>query len=389
MHLIQGDIFLGAVFLEAPGSFGGQAQKSLDGLAGLSPGLELQHLAHEHQGDNEGRGLEIDRHFPGLTPEGGGEDAGKELGYDAIDVGYGHAQADEGEHVQAAVDDGFNPPDQKGPAAPEDHRRSQAQLHPTPDVMGRQTFQEGLKSRKHDAHGNVDQGDGEHQGHPEAAPHVHQLGIFLFFGVDGAGFQGHAALGAGARAVLHHFRVHGAGILGAGREGFRFGPFQGHAAFGTGTGLFLADFRVHGTGVDLSPRGRRLLLRGGRFFQRLFRRPKKHTALGTPGHGLFDFGVHGTGQIGTWDLLALCGQRSFSFFGFFRLFAALKVPLRLIPKQFQAPGTAEGVILALIRGLKGTVRLYRHAADRVPRRSLIGGIHACHLDMKGISFNRR
>ena len=69
MHLFQGDIFFGAVLPEAPGGFGSQAQKSLDRGAGLSPGLELQHLAQEHQGDDEGRGLEIDPHLPRLTSE--------------------------------------------------------------------------------------------------------------------------------------------------------------------------------------------------------------------------------------------------------------------------------------------------------------------------------
>ncbi|MNN51788.1 hypothetical protein D3C81_1664490 [compost metagenome] len=66
------------------------------------------------------------------------------------------------------------------------------------------------------AHGQHGDDHGQRQGPPEAPGEVLQLRVFLFLQLGQHRLQGHAALGAGARAYLADFRVHGAGVFGGG-----------------------------------------------------------------------------------------------------------------------------------------------------------------------------
>ena len=221
LDLLQGDVCFGAACPNPPGGLGGQSQQGLDGGAGLAAGLEFQHLAQQHQGDDEGRGLEIDRHLTGAAAEGGREDAGRQLGHQAIEVGHADAQADEGEHVQAAVHQGLPEAHEERPAGPEHRGGGERELHPAPGLGGSQALQ-GLP-REHAAHGDDDEGDGQRHGRPEAPAHVDKFGVFFFLGGHGAGLQGHAALGARAGAILDHLRVHGAGVSPGWGRFLRFG----------------------------------------------------------------------------------------------------------------------------------------------------------------------
>ena len=98
------------------------------------------------------------------------------------------------------------------------------------------------------AHRDRQQRRGEDDADPEAAGHVAEFGIFFLRRSDRAGLEGHAADGARSGLGAHDFRMHRAGVFGAGRGERRLG-FKGHAAGGAGSGLGLADFGAHGADV--------------------------------------------------------------------------------------------------------------------------------------------
>ncbi len=66
---------------------------------------QLQDLAEQHERDNHGRGFEVNGHRSTLVAEGGREDLRRQRGDDAVHVGDADAERDQGEHVEAAVDE--------------------------------------------------------------------------------------------------------------------------------------------------------------------------------------------------------------------------------------------------------------------------------------------
>jgi hypothetical protein len=60
-----------------------------------------------------------------------------------------------------------------------------------------------------------------------------------------------------------------------------------------------------------------------------------------------------------------------------------QIPLRLVLKQFQAPGTAEKILAFIGKPLR-IIWLHQHAADRIPESIFVGGSHACHHDVEKI-----
>ena len=126
----QRDIFFRAVIPEPPGGLRGQAQERLDRTTGLAPGAELEHLAEEDEGRDHRRRLEVDRRLAAVAPEGVREDVRKERRDHTVAVGRADADGDEGEHVEAAVDEGGPAALEERPAAPEDHWGGQSELDP-------------------------------------------------------------------------------------------------------------------------------------------------------------------------------------------------------------------------------------------------------------------
>ena len=129
-HPVEGDVLLGAAVKKSAGELGGVPEQHLDGAAGLAPGTQLKHLSQEHEGGDDRRGLKVDGDLAAVAPERGREEVGKEHGDDAIEEGGPGADSDQGEHVQAAVDE-------RGPAtlkerqpAPQDYRGRQGELDP-------------------------------------------------------------------------------------------------------------------------------------------------------------------------------------------------------------------------------------------------------------------
>ena len=105
------DFLVGAVGSDAAGGFRGEVEQRANGAAGLLARTQFQDLAEQHEHHDDGSGLEIDRNRPVSVAEAGGEDARGERGDDAVEPGCACAERDQGEHVEAAVDD-------RVPAAP-------------------------------------------------------------------------------------------------------------------------------------------------------------------------------------------------------------------------------------------------------------------------------
>jgi hypothetical protein len=61
--LFQRDLGLGAVIAYQASARRSEIQQRPDGAAGSRPSAQLEHLAEQHQGDDDRRRLEIDRHF--------------------------------------------------------------------------------------------------------------------------------------------------------------------------------------------------------------------------------------------------------------------------------------------------------------------------------------
>ena len=103
---------------------------------------------------------------------------------DAVEPGCACAERDQGEHVEATVDDGVPASGQQGPADPEEHRRGEDELEPV-----------GVGQAQAVAHVERDDRKRETEAHPETPSHVDEFGIGLGFGGDRDWFEGHAADG--------------------------------------------------------------------------------------------------------------------------------------------------------------------------------------------------
>ena len=198
-----------------------QLQQQAQRGSSTAPGAQLQHLAEQHQGGDGGRALEVVQGDGRAGPGGrAAEDAGRHGRRHAVEVGDRDPEADQGEHVQAAVDDGGPAALEEGEGAPQHHRAGQRQLQPAEPGGG-----------GHWREGQDDQRRGEECAHNQAARHVAELAVIVRPGGHRPRFQRHAARGTGAGTRLVHFRVHRAGVPrggAAGACGSRVGSVPGH-----------------------------------------------------------------------------------------------------------------------------------------------------------------
>jgi hypothetical protein len=120
----------------------------------------------------------------------------------AVDVGDAGAEADQGEHVGAAVDEGRPEALEEWEAAVEDDGGGERELKPrqiqapAADPHDEDEVLENVRP-EHAAHGECEERSGENDADPEATGHVAEFGIGLFRGGGyRARFEGHAADGA-------------------------------------------------------------------------------------------------------------------------------------------------------------------------------------------------
>ena len=207
------DVRVGVISGNATGSAGGEAEQGPDSRAGLGAGFELEHLAEQDEDDDDGGGLKVEAEVAGHIAEGGGKQAGRDDGGEAIDVGGAGAKGNKGKHVEAAMDDGGVAALKKGPASPEDDGRGEEELEPGESGVLEEDV-EGVVGEEAEHH-DGEQGEGEAEADPEPLGHADELGVGGVGG-GGAGLESHAADRAGAGRFADDLGVHGAGVLGAG-----------------------------------------------------------------------------------------------------------------------------------------------------------------------------
>ncbi len=158
--------------------FGGQAEELLDRGAGPAARAQLEHLAEQHQRDDDRRRLEVDRDLAAVLAERGGEDAGEQRGDQAVDVGDADAEPDQREHVEAPVPHRLDGAHEERPGRPEADRRREQRARATYARAARAEREIGwpgsMSPIASTTSGTVSDG-----GEPEAPRHVAQLGVLL------------------------------------------------------------------------------------------------------------------------------------------------------------------------------------------------------------------
>ena len=208
---VERDFFVAAVFFHPARGGRRELEQRLDGARGRLARAQFQHLADRHQHGDHAGGFEIDRDAATRSAEGGREDAGREGGDQAVEIGHARAHADEREHVEVAREQRLVAAHEERPAGPQHHRRGEGEL----DVVGVCLCQP--RAGRHEMAAPFDCHDGERQrqADPEAACHVGQFGIGAGVGGGELGLERHTADWAGAGTDLADLRMHRAGVDGA------------------------------------------------------------------------------------------------------------------------------------------------------------------------------
>ena len=135
LNVLKRDFLFAAIRADDPRRFRRQIQQRADRISGPFPGAEFQYLAEQYENHDHGRSLEIDADMASGIAESRWKDARRDGRDDTERIGRANAHGDEREHVQAAVDDGFDATDQERPSRPEDDRRRQHELGPSRDSL--------------------------------------------------------------------------------------------------------------------------------------------------------------------------------------------------------------------------------------------------------------
>ena len=255
-HLVEGDILLAAVVANEPSRLRCHPEQLFDGCAGLATGLQLEDLAEQDQRHDDASRFEVHGDLAAVTAERVGEDAWKERGDEAVDVGDADAEPDQREHVEAHVLHRANRAHVEGPRRPETDRGGERQLDERPCSSGQDAGDR--PAREHVDHDDGHERQRECGGEPEASRHVAQFRVVLFL-VErhGARLEGHAADRTVTRLVPNNLGVHRAGPLRLRRQHRHALGFQRHPALRTVARADLLDLGVHRAGEH---RARRCLV---------------------------------------------------------------------------------------------------------------------------------
>ena len=194
-----------------------QAEQFSNRGARAVPRAKLHHLTEQHEHGDHDSGVEV-RLDRAAHLEPGRKDAGRQCRDHAVPVRGADAEADQREHVRAAVDERLPHALEERPATPQHDGRRQRQLD---EVDSRHP--DAVRQRPagcHVAHRQQKHRSPEDDAHPEAARHVDELGIGRVRQIAGAadhGFERHAAFRARAGLIAHDLGVHGARISGGRR----------------------------------------------------------------------------------------------------------------------------------------------------------------------------
>src|SRR6202035_4791469 len=122
LDLVERRVFLRSVVAKPARGLRGEAEERLDRRSRSAARPEFQDLPEQNEGDDDRRRLEVDPDLATLAAERDREDPRRDPRDDTVDVGRPSAEGDQGEHVQAAVDERVPAADEERPAAPEDDR---------------------------------------------------------------------------------------------------------------------------------------------------------------------------------------------------------------------------------------------------------------------------
>ena len=134
LDLVERHVFFPTIRANAPRPLGRQLQERADRGAGAAARAQLQHLSEQHQRHDHRGGLEVDGHAAVVSAERRRKQPGREHGDQAVGVRDRDAEADQREHVRAAVRDRVAEADEERPAAPQHDRRGERQLEPRLDT---------------------------------------------------------------------------------------------------------------------------------------------------------------------------------------------------------------------------------------------------------------
>ncbi len=219
VHGIERDLLVAAIVFDAARGLWREIEQRADRAGGCLARAQFQHLADQHQHGDHAGGLEVDR-GRAVGEKSRREEAGRERGDDAVDVGDASAHADQREHVEVARDQRLRAAHEERPAGPQHHGRGESELNPVGDRRREPVHAEVA------AHLDHHHRQCQHEADPEAPRHVGELGI----GTGGSAWhlwlERHAADRARARTRLADLWMHRAGVDRAFDDGRRFARLQ-------------------------------------------------------------------------------------------------------------------------------------------------------------------
>ena len=208
MHMTEFDVLLAAVIAQASRGLRCKAKQCLDRCRRLRTRAQFQQLAEQGQRDDHRGGLEIHADAPVFAERGREHVGGQRADHAVRECGAG-TDADQGEHVRAAVADGLRAAFEERPARPQHHRRAQRKFQPGARFDRQET--DAMAQHRQQEHNH-----GQRQRPPEAMREIAQLRVLLIVQGRHFRFQRHPADRAGARPFLADFRVHRTGVDRAG-----------------------------------------------------------------------------------------------------------------------------------------------------------------------------
>ena len=203
-----------------------EIQQRLNCAAGSTAGAEFQHLPEQHQNDNHGSSLKVDRDLAVMLHRMREESRSKHR-HCAEKERCAHADCDQCEHVPVPREDRAPAAPEEWPASPSDDRNRECKLDPP----RRMTVRPRLIRERRDQmrHRENEHGKRQRRSDPKAAGHIAKLGVFVIVATRRHRFESHAALRAIAGMILLHLWVHRACIDGLARHPRRI-PLQRHSA---------------------------------------------------------------------------------------------------------------------------------------------------------------
>ncbi len=130
-YLAESDIGLASVRRDAARGFRGQTEQGLDRAAGLAASPQLQNLPQQDQNRNDGSCFEIKADVPGGVAKRSRKETGRDHGNEAVKVSSAAPNRNQGEHIEAAMNNRRPSALKEGPSAPQNDWRCQGKLSPS------------------------------------------------------------------------------------------------------------------------------------------------------------------------------------------------------------------------------------------------------------------